>query len=136
MNPDGRNNPCGTKEQDRDASDRGKIIPVEQKIQIEMHQTGAKIMGDLYDSYLPDASERWKELPVFFREFRSFVQGLTPTKPVAFARDPEHLNVTEMKQICEECGTHMWVDMEIFREPFEDGLVPKTMEALLHEIHQ
>ena len=36
MNPIGRNNPCGTKEQVRDASDRGKVIPVEQKSQIEM----------------------------------------------------------------------------------------------------
>lgn len=26
--------------------------------------------------------------------------------------------------------------MEMFREPFEDGLVPKTMEALLREIRQ
>ncbi len=32
----GRNNPCGAKEPDRDASDRGKVIPVEQKSQIEM----------------------------------------------------------------------------------------------------
>ena len=56
--------------------------------------------------------------------------------PFAFARDPEHLNVVQMKQICDECGTHMWVDMEMFREPFEDGLVPKTMEALLREIRQ
>ena len=46
--------------------------------------------------------------------------------PFAFARDPEHLNVVQMKQICDECGTHMWVDMEMFRAPFEDGLVPKT----------
>ena len=83
---------------------------------------------------------------MFFREFRTFVQELAPTKPVAFApnnvrfhlyaeewktilpfidilipfafaRDPEHLNVVQMKQICDECGTHMWVDMEMFREP-------------------
>ena len=122
-------------------------------------------MGDLYYSYMPHSAERWKELAVFFREFRTFVQELAPTKPVAFApnnvrfhlyaeewktilpfidilipfafaRDPEHLNVVQMKQICDECGTHMWVDMEMFREPFEDGLVPKTMEALLREIRQ
>ena len=36
MNPVGRSNPCGAKEQDRDASDRGKVIPVEQKSKIEM----------------------------------------------------------------------------------------------------
>ena len=36
----GRNNPCGTKEQDRDASDRVEIIPVEQKSKIEMHPAG------------------------------------------------------------------------------------------------
>ena len=28
----GRNNPCGTEKSDRDASDRGKVIPVEQKV--------------------------------------------------------------------------------------------------------
>ena len=55
----GRNNPCGEKKEDRDASVRGKvipvvkkgkqgcilsgeIIPVEQKSKIEMHLTGAK----------------------------------------------------------------------------------------------
>ena len=42
----------------------------------------------------------------------------------------------EGAKFCDECGTHMWVDMEMFREPFEDGLVPKTMEALLREIRQ
>ena len=40
MNPAGGNNPCGTKEEDRDASGRGKIIPVEQKSKIEMHSAG------------------------------------------------------------------------------------------------
>ena len=36
----GRNNPCGEKEEDRDASDRVEIIPVEQKSKIEMHPAG------------------------------------------------------------------------------------------------
>ena len=40
MNPEGRNHPCGRKEQDRDASGRGKIIPVEEKSKIEMHLAG------------------------------------------------------------------------------------------------
>ena len=40
MHSAGRNNPCGTKEPDRDASDRGKVIPVEQKSPIEMHSAG------------------------------------------------------------------------------------------------
>ena len=40
MNPGGRNNPCGAKEEDRDASSRGKIIPVEQKRKIEMNPGG------------------------------------------------------------------------------------------------
>ena len=37
MHSAGRNNPCGTKELDRDESDRGKVIPVEQKSPIGMH---------------------------------------------------------------------------------------------------
>ena len=40
MHSAGWNNPCGTKEPDRDASDRGKVIPVEQKSPIEMHPGG------------------------------------------------------------------------------------------------
>ena len=40
MNPGGRNNPCGTEKPDRDESDWGKVIPVEQKSQIEMNLDG------------------------------------------------------------------------------------------------
>ena len=40
MNPTGGNNPYGEKEQGRDESDRGKIIPVEEKSKIEMNPTG------------------------------------------------------------------------------------------------
>ena len=35
MHPAGRNNLCGAKEQDRDASDRVEIIPVAQKSKTE-----------------------------------------------------------------------------------------------------
>ena len=59
MHPADRNNPCGAEKKDRDASVRGKvipvvkkekqgciqsgeIIPVEQKSRIGMHLTGAK----------------------------------------------------------------------------------------------
>ena len=42
MHPGGGNNPCGRKEQDRDESGRGKVIPVEQKSKIEMNLAGAK----------------------------------------------------------------------------------------------
>ena len=37
MNSVGRNNPCGTEKPDRDESDWGKVIPVEQKSKIEMN---------------------------------------------------------------------------------------------------
>ena len=40
MHPAGGNNPCEAKEEDRDASDRGEIIPVEQKSKLGMHPTG------------------------------------------------------------------------------------------------
>ena len=40
MHPTGGNNPCGAKEQDRDESRRGKVIPVVQKRKIEMHSAG------------------------------------------------------------------------------------------------
>ena len=58
-------------------------------------------MGDLYYSYMPHSAERWKELAVFFREFRTFVQELAPTKPVAFAPNNVrfHLYAEEWKTI-------------------------------------
>ncbi len=37
MNSVGRNNPCGTEKPDRDESDWGKVIPVEQKRKLEMN---------------------------------------------------------------------------------------------------
>ena len=42
MNPDGGNHPCGAKEQDRDESRRGKVIPVVKKSRVEMNPAGAK----------------------------------------------------------------------------------------------
>ena len=38
----GRNNPCGTEKSDRDASDRDKVIPVEQKVIAESGETIAE----------------------------------------------------------------------------------------------
>ena len=40
MHPADRNNPCGTEKQDRDASDRGKVIPVVKKRKTGMHSVG------------------------------------------------------------------------------------------------
>ena len=40
MHLTGGNNPCGEKEQARDASDRVEIIPVEQKSKTEMNPAG------------------------------------------------------------------------------------------------
>ena len=40
MHLTGGNIPCGVKEEDRDASGWGKIIPVEQKSKIEMNPGG------------------------------------------------------------------------------------------------
>ena len=42
MHPGGRNNPCGAKEQDRDESRRGKVIPVVKKSRVGMNPAGAK----------------------------------------------------------------------------------------------
>ena len=59
MHPVGGNNPCGAKEPDRDASDRGGIIPVEQKSQIGMHLTGGNNPCGTKEQGR-DASDRWK----------------------------------------------------------------------------
>ena len=37
MNPAGRNNPCGAKVEARDATGRGKVIPVVKKCRIGMN---------------------------------------------------------------------------------------------------
>ena len=63
MNPGGRNNPCGAKDPDRDESDWGKVIPVEQKSQIEMNLDGR---NNPRGTEKPDrdASDRGKVIPV------------------------------------------------------------------------
>ena len=59
MHPAGGNNPCVIKEQDRDASSRGKIISVEQKRKIEMHSTGGNNPCGTKEQDR-DAFDRWK----------------------------------------------------------------------------
>ncbi|MDD4124815.1 MAG: DUF4434 domain-containing protein [Eubacteriales bacterium] len=122
-----------------------------------------EIFGALYAEWDKVPYEKYKDIADFFREFKAFAKTLAPTKPVAlapnninfthyekewqtilpnvdilipfaFARDLEHLNVTEIKRICEECATHMWVDMEVFKNPFPDGLIPKETDELIKEI--
>ena len=59
MNPAGRNNPCGTKDQARDASGWLKIIPAEQKSKVEMNPAGRNNpCGEKEQDR--DESGRWK----------------------------------------------------------------------------
>ena len=59
MHPAGGNNPCEAKEEDRDASDRGKIIPVEEKSKLGMHPTGGNNPCGAKEQDR-DAFDRWK----------------------------------------------------------------------------
>jgi hypothetical protein len=122
-----------------------------------------EMFGSLYYDYPPVPDEKYKDIVKFFKEYKTFVQQLTPTKPVAlapnnirfheyekewkeilvnidilipfaFARDLDNLNIKEIAQICKSCGTHFWVDLEIFEFPLDNGLVPKTCEELIKEI--
>lgn len=122
-----------------------------------------EMFGSLYYDYPPVPDAKYKDIVRFFKEYKAFVQQLTPTKPVAlapnnirfheyekewkeilvnvdilipfaFARDLEHLNIREIAGICKACGTHFWVDMEMFAWPLDNGLVPKTCEELIREI--
>lgn len=122
-----------------------------------------EIFGALYAEWDKVPYEKYKDIAVFFKEFKAYVKTLAPTKPVAlapnninftnyerewqtilpnidvlipfaFARDLQNLNVTDIKRICEECGAHMWVDMEVFQNPFPDGLIPKDIDELINEI--
>ncbi len=122
-----------------------------------------EMFGSLYDEWPDLPAEAYRDVVRFFRDYWSFVQALTPTKPIAlapnnirfhefgrewgeilphidilipfaFARDRENLNVAQIQAICDRAGTHLWVDMEMFSFPLDDGLVPKTIEALRQEI--
>ena len=59
----GRNNPCGTEKQDRDASDRGKVIPVVKKSKTGMHSVGRNNLCGAKEQDR-DASDRGKVIPV------------------------------------------------------------------------
>ncbi|MHB1454066.1 MAG: DUF4434 domain-containing protein [Saccharofermentanales bacterium] len=121
-----------------------------------------EIHGALYYDYVSVPDEKYKDVVRFFREYKAFVNDLTPTKPVALAPNNIHMdwyrsqwreilenldimipfafarsenNIPQIMEMCEETGTHFWVDMEIFAFPFDDGLAPKTCEELIKEIH-
>ena len=59
MHLTGGNNPCGAKEEDRDESGWGKIIPVGQKSKIEMHPGGGNHPCGTKEQ-ARDAFDRWK----------------------------------------------------------------------------
>ena len=122
-----------------------------------------EIMGALYHGYPYVPDEKHRDIQNFFREYTAFVRMLTPTKPVAlapnnidfhlyerewlpilenidiiipfaFARFPEKENIKEIAAICQKTDTHFWVDMEMFRFPLDNGLVPKSFDELIKEI--
>ena len=122
-----------------------------------------EIMGALYYGYNPVPDEKYKDIQNFFREFSAFAHKLAPTKPVALAPNniDMHLyqdewqgimenldilipfafarsenNIPQITEMCRKWDVHFWVDMEIFKFPFDNGaLRPKDFEGLLKEIH-
>jgi len=44
-----------------------------------------EIQGSLYDEFSHIENERWREVVVFFKEFKEYINEFSPTKPVAFA---------------------------------------------------
>lgn len=123
-----------------------------------------EIMGALYYGYAPVPDENYKDIQNFFREFSAYIQTIAPTKPVALAPNniDMHLyqeewqgilenldilipfafarsenNIPQIAEMCKNCGVHFWVDMEIFKFPFEEGaLIPKECDELVREIQQ
>ncbi|HWD39043.1 MAG TPA: DUF4434 domain-containing protein [Fimbriimonas sp.] len=122
-----------------------------------------EMFGSLYDEWEHLPAEKYKDIVHFFKEYKAFVEELTPTKPVAlapnnirfhefaeewgeilpyidilipfaFARDLQNLNIAEIKAICARAKTRFWVDMEMFSYPLDNGLVPKSIDELLSEI--
>lgn len=123
-----------------------------------------EIMGALYYGYPSVPDEKYRDIQHFFKEFSAFAHQLAPTKPVAlapnnidmhlyqkewqgimenldiiipFAFARSEYNVPQIAEMCKKWDVHFWVDMEIFRFPFENGaLVPKSYDELIHEIHE
>ena len=120
-----------------------------------------EIFGALYFEYPQVPDEKYKDVARFFQSFKQFAHKLTPTKPIALAPNNIHMhhyreqwrkilvnldimipfafarsenNIAEIAQMCRKTGTHFWVDMEIFKFPFDEGLRPKEFEALVAEI--
>jgi hypothetical protein len=122
-----------------------------------------EIPGSLYDDFSHIDNGRGTEGAAFFREFKAYVNGFSPTKPVAFApnnirfheyeaewleilrnidillpfafaRDMENLNIRQISDICNRSSTHFWVDMEIFQNVLNEGLIPKSIGELVREI--
>lgn len=122
-----------------------------------------EMFGNFYYDYPAVPDEKYKDVVRFFKEYKSFVSQLTPTKPVAlapnnikfhecskewkevlpyidilipfaFARDPENMNIDQITEICKACDTHFWVDMEVFKYPLDNGLIPKEYDELIKEI--
>ncbi len=123
-----------------------------------------EIFGNLYFEREGVPNERYKEIAPFFKEFSEFAHGLAPTKPVAlapsnvemdkyqeewsdilenldilipfgFARETFENNLPEIAKMCKRHDTHFWVDLEVFKFPFEDtGLIPKDIDELINEI--
>lgn len=122
-----------------------------------------EIMGALYYGYPSVPDENYKDIQHFFKEFSAFAHRLAPTKPVALAPNniDMHLyqeewkgimenldilipfafarsenNIPQIAEMCKKWDVHFWVDMEIFRFPFDEGaLVPKSFDELMREIH-
>lgn len=122
-----------------------------------------EMLGSLYAHWEGVPEEQYTDIAHFFHQYTAYVNKLTPTKPVsmapnnilfheyakewgeilphldilipfAFARDPDNLNIREIQEICDRAETRFWVDMEMFQFPFDEGLVPKSMEELEAEI--
>lgn len=121
-----------------------------------------EMFGDLLENPLFNYPGHEQDIADFFAEYQSLIRSLTPTKPVlfainnadfnrkadrwrcilpnvdilspfGFARNPDN-NLDYMIEVCRECGTRLWVDFELFRFPFPDGLRPKDFDVLVREL--
>ena len=107
-----------------------------------------------YDGHVADVIK-------FFASYQDFVRKLSPCMPVLFAPNnfgfEQHLddwervlkhidilapfgfarnpvkNIDTILELCNKTRTHMWVDMELFKFPFPEGLEPKPFEDIQKE---